>query len=125
MYVLVTTWERAYAGRVSSVGEAGDMFPNHELYLVFDRLEEFGDKGRKDVKGNFGGVKELFVGRRWNEVYLLDGNLEGVLKDIENEGRVTPDIKKGLRRIYPDWRAGLVKVGAREASLGYLASVVG
>ncbi len=100
-YVLVTTPERAYAGRVSSATEAGDAFTHHELYVVFDTLEEFGDKGREDVKGNFGGVKELFVGRKWHKVYSLDGNLEEVLKDIEEEGRVTQEIEGRLKREYP------------------------
>ena len=100
-YVLVTTLERVYAGRVSSVTRVGDAFPHHELYLVFDELKEFNEKGQVDIKGNFGGVKDLFVGRKWNEVYSLDGNLEGVLKGIEKEGRIAPDIKGRLKREYP------------------------
>ena len=100
-YVLVTTPERVYAGRVSSVTRAGDAFPHHELYVVFDELEEFGERGRRDVKGNFGGVKDLFVGRKWHEVYSLDGNLKGVLESIGDVGRIAPEIKGRLKREYP------------------------
>lgn len=100
-YVLLSTPVSVYAGRVSSVGEAGGMFPHHELRLVFDELEEFDDKGRSIVSGNFGGVRDLYVGRRWNEVYLLDGNRESVLDEVEKNGRLPEAVRKGLRRAYP------------------------
>jgi hypothetical protein len=101
-WIWVTTREVAYAGRVISVDEAGYIFPHHELYIVFEWLVKLGEKGREDVKGNFGGVKDLFVGRKWNKVYSLDGNYEYILKSIADKRRVTPEIESGLRCVYPD-----------------------
>lgn len=98
--ILVTTPLGAYAGGVSSVTEAGGIFPHHELYIEFSGLEEFGEKGRRPIEGNFG-VKEFYVGRKWHKVYLLDGEMEGVLKRIEDDGRVSQEIENGLTRVYP------------------------
>ena len=100
-YVLVTTLERVYAGRVDSVTKAGDVFPHHELYLVFKELKKFNRNGWEEEKGNFG-VPDLFVSNHFGqEIYSLDENREEILKGIEKERWVTAGIKKGLKRLYP------------------------
>lgn len=98
---MVVTWERAYAGRLKSVGEAGEIFPHHELYMVFESLKRLGRDGWEEEKGNFG-VPELFVSRKFgHEVYSLDGDGKALLESIKEERRVTQEIKDGLKREYP------------------------